>query len=191
MRPGLLSFLALAGCATPSPAPCPNDYAALRDEQMGMIALGEAVLAEAGERDLDKDEQAIVDAAMAIRESRTRVAEEQDLWIVRRAAALLREANAWDRADDRDCADGDPGLSLYCALRAASLEATGAYEHRRTALQEVRFAIEEAAPGARYPHRLMGFNNDPAHTIGDMLGVLSVAEKRLRTRLAQQQACTL
>ena len=49
----------------------------------------------------------------------------------------------WDRADDRICEDGDETFSLYCALKFATIDEVGEYQHRRTALQEVRFALED------------------------------------------------
>ena len=72
-----------------------------------------------------------------------------------------------------------------------SRAATGIYVHRRTVIQEVRYAVEEASVGKDYEHRLRDFNNDPDFTREDMIAVLKVAEDRLSQRLLRQSACAL
>jgi hypothetical protein len=63
------------------------------------------------------------------------------------------------------------------------VEVLGEYEHRRAALQEVRFAIEEVAKGREFEHRLMDFNNLPETRLADVHRVLDVAAARVRARL--------
>jgi len=70
----------------------------------------------------------------------------------------------------------------------------GTYEHRNVALQEVRFAVEDATRDRqmtfdalrhfRLPHRLMDFNNLPDTRLEDIHNVLGVATTRVATRLA-------
>ena len=68
-----------------------------------------------------------------------------DVAILVRAEALLNSASVWNRADDRECTDDEATgkRSLFCALQKACIDVLGSYDHRRVALQEVRFAVEE------------------------------------------------
>jgi hypothetical protein len=52
------------------------------------------------------------------------------------------------------------------------------------ALQEVRFAIEEAASGAVFEHRLRDYNNLQTTSFQDVKAVLHVARDRVAGRLA-------
>jgi hypothetical protein len=56
----------------------------------------------------------------------------------------------------------------------------GRYDHRRAALQEVRFVIKERRKD--YEHRLMGFNNDASTSFSDIKRVLSSAMVRVQAR---------
>src|SRR5262245_43968837 len=69
-----------------------------------------------------------------------------DLRILVRADELLKNESLWNRKDDRECSDDESSgkRSLFCALQKACLDVLGAYDHRRVALQEVRFAVEDA-----------------------------------------------
>ena len=118
-------------------------------------------------------------------EQRDRAVAVQDLRILERAAQLLGEESAWNRADDRQCEDDEAAgkRSLFCALQAASIEVLGSYDHRRVALQEVRFAIEEVAPDREFEHRLRDFNNLPQTTLAQVQDVLRIAQQRVRARL--------
>jgi uncharacterized protein (TIGR02246 family) len=107
----------------------------------------------------------------------------EDLRILERADAILADKGRWDRKDDRVCSAGDTTWSLFCALERASVEVLGTYDHRRAALQEVRFAIEAAAPGRRFEHRLQGYNNLDTTTFDDVKAVLRVARQRVAERL--------
>jgi hypothetical protein len=119
-------------------------------------------------------------------EVRDRAVVAQDLQILERAAQLLNDESAWNRADDRQCKDDEAAgrRSLFCALQAASIEVLGSYDHRRVALQEVRFAIEEVAPDREFNHRLMDFNNLPTTTLAQVQEVLRIARQRVQARLA-------
>ena len=188
----LAASLALAAPTGPAATQCAKDYPALKDREMAIIDLGSAIEASVDDVAALKPEQrAIVDKANALLASRTRIADRKDVEIVDRARALLRDAGAWNRADTRQCTTGEKKVSLFCALQFASRDVTGEYRHRRTAIEEVRIAVEEATRGRDYDHRLMDFNNDPRTRLTDLHAVLAAARTRLVERLKQQAACGL
>jgi len=108
-----------------------------------------------------------------------------DVRILTKAAELLKDESAWNRADDRECTDDEATgkRSLFCALQKACIEVLGKYDHRRVALQEVRFAVEDATRGRDFEHRLRDFNNLPTTRLADIQAVLKVAIDRVRSRL--------
>ncbi len=107
----------------------------------------------------------------------------QDLEILDKASSLLGTESDWNRNDTRECQPDATTLSLFCALQKSSIEVLGAYDHRRVALQEVRFAIEEVSGGREFEHRLMDFNNLPQTTFGDIKRVLAIARSKVAARL--------
>lgn len=119
-------------------------------------------------------------------ERRDRPPEPDDLRILRRAEELLHNESVWNRSDDRACVDDEHAgsRSLFCALHQASLDVAGQYVHRRVALQEVRFAVEETAGGRTFEHRLRDFNNLPDTELADVRRVLQIAHDRIARRLA-------
>ena len=44
--------------------------------------------------------------------------------------------------------------AFFAPLQKACIEVLGKYDHRRVALQEVRFAVEEATRGRDFQHRV-------------------------------------
>ena len=108
-----------------------------------------------------------------------------DLRILEKADALLKDESAWNRNDDRACDDdrATGKFSLFCALETACTEVLGEYDHRRAALQEVRVVVEEAAPQRRFEHRLMDFNNLPETRFDDVKRVLRTSAQRVAARL--------
>ena len=108
-----------------------------------------------------------------------------DLRILLKTAELLRDESVWNRKDDRECDDDEATgkRSLFCALQKACIEVLGAYDHRRVALQEVRFAVEDATRGQDFEHRLRDFNNLPTTQLVDIKRVLQVATDRVKSRL--------
>ena len=110
-------------------------------------------------------------------EKRDQVVSEEDFQILKRAKEILSDEAVWDRNDDRNCEKTDQKWSLFCALWKASIEITGEYQHRRVALQEVRFAIEDVSGGKAYKHRLMDFNN--TSPFSDIHKVLQIALERV------------
>ena len=112
-----------------------------------------------------------------------------DVAILVRADTLLNSAAVWNRADDRDCRDDEATgkRSLFCALEKACIDVLGSYDHRRVALQEVRFAIEDATRGRTFEHRLRDFNNLPETRLEDVKRVLAIAKDRVSARLKAKQ----
>lgn len=110
---------------------------------------------------------------------------EDDLRILTRTVEMLQQDTAWNRKDDRQCADDERQgkWSLYCALNKASTEVLGKYRHRRAAIQQVRLAIKETTPGREYQHRLADYNNDALTTLPDVKRVLNIALERVRHEL--------
>ena len=109
----------------------------------------------------------------------------EDLRILTKANEILRDESVWNRQDDRECND-DNALgkwSLFCALEKACVDVLGQYDHRRVALQEVRFAVEDATRGRQFEHRLMDFNNLAETQFRDVKRVLQVSTERVATRL--------
>lgn len=188
--------LSAAGCANVGPASCDRDYAAMSATEIEDIVAGEDVLRRIirgglAEGDASPEELAAIERMQAILDDRERPVDAIDLAILERAGEILARPEIWDRHDDRACGESDATYSLFCALQTASKEILGAYEHRRAALQEVRFAIEDARPGIEYEHRLMDFNNAPDTRFDDVKAVLAKAATRVRERLALQSRCGL
>ena len=125
--------------------------------------------------------------ATGIRAADPNVALSVDTRILARASELLANPARWNREDNRECPEGEEKLSLYCALILATKETTGAAYHRTTAMEEVRAVIAERSK-KQYPHRLMGFNNDPETRLEDIHAVLRKASARLTQRLAAVQS---
>ena len=118
-------------------------------------------------------------------EQRDQPVSTEDLRILQRAGELLKDESVWNRKDDRECDDDEATgkRSLFCALQKACIEVLGAYDHRRVALQEVRFAVEDATRGRNFEHRLRDFNNLPTTRLADIRKVLQVATDRVKSRL--------
>ena len=109
----------------------------------------------------------------------------EDLRILEKADAFLKDESAWNPKDDRQCDDDKARgrWSLSCALDVACIEVLGQYDHTRAALQEVRFVVEEVTAGRQFEGRLMGFNNLPETRFADIKRVLRLARERVAARL--------
>jgi hypothetical protein len=109
----------------------------------------------------------------------------EDLRILEQAESLLKDESVWNRQDDRECQDDEATgkRSLFCALQKACIDVLGEYDHRRAALQEVRFAVEDATRGRAFEHRLRDFNNLPETGLVDIKRVVRVAKDRVKSRL--------
>lgn len=122
-------------------------------------------------------------------EQRDKPVTQEDLQILQRADKILSSEAVWNRKDTRVCNPEDKTWSLFCALQKASIEVLGSYDHRRVALQEVRFVIEELATGKDLSgHRLMGYNNLPSTQFKDIKKALKIATERVAARLKKQQS---
>jgi hypothetical protein len=95
--------------------------------------------------------------------------------ILRRAAAILSTTAVWNRADDRRCPADAKTWSIFCALQKATLDVTGAFHHRRPALEAVRVIVEERSVGRNYDHRLKDYNNDATTTLADVQSLFKEA----------------
>jgi hypothetical protein len=120
-------------------------------------------------------------------ERRDQPVTDEDVRILRRANDILASPVVWNRHDTRICKPSDKTWSLFCALEKASLEVLGEYRHREVALQEVRFAVEDATKGADFEHRLMDYNNLASTRFEDMKQILKIATDRVSARLAAQK----
>lgn len=122
-------------------------------------------------------------------EQRDRPVTDEDVSILQKAAGLLTREAEWNRQDDRECSDDEATgrRSLFCALQKACIDVLGTYDHRRVALQEVRFAVEDATRSQDFEHRLRDFNNLPGTTLADVRKVLQVATLRVQARLTGQR----
>lgn len=122
-------------------------------------------------------------------ERRDNSVSEEDVEILAGATRLLADESGWNRSDDRECDDDEATdkRSLFCALQKASIEVLGEYDHRRVALQEVRFAIQDVTGGREFAHRLMDFNNLAETTLADIHDVLRISTERVEARLESNQ----
>ena len=120
-------------------------------------------------------------------ERRDQPVTEDDLRILVKADEILKDESVWNRNDDRVCDDDESAgrWSLFCALQKACIDVLGKYDHRRVALQEVRFAVEDATRGRDFEHRLRDFNNLPETRFADVKKVLKVATDRVKSRLKE------
>jgi hypothetical protein len=118
-------------------------------------------------------------------ERRNQPATVEDVRILERADALLKDESAWNRDDDRQCDDdrASERWSLSCALDVACIDVLGYYDHTRLALQEVRFVVEEETSGRQLGGRLMDFNNLPGTRFEDVKRVLRIARERVKERV--------
>ncbi len=116
-------------------------------------------------------------------EQRDQPVTKDDLLILKRADEILSDETKWNRKDDRTCKPEDKIWSLFCALQKASIEVLGKSDHRRVALQEVRFAIEEVTKGRAFEHRLMDYNNLATTDFKDIKQVLKMATEKVEARL--------
>jgi hypothetical protein len=108
-----------------------------------------------------------------------------DLEALEMAEELLADSAHWHKNDDRKCEDDieNDRWSLFCAIKYASIEKMGEYNHHNTAMQALRSAIDEIMPDNGFEHTLMEFNNFPSTTHHDILFVIDRAKKSIEARL--------
>ena len=100
---------------------------------------------------------------------------QHDARILARTMELLDQEQKWFRNDNRKCSEGSDTISLYCALKQASLEVSGNFEHKAASLHQVRKAIVHYKEGVKYSHPIMDFNNDRAIALSDIQSVLAAS----------------
>jgi len=108
-----------------------------------------------------------------------------DLEILDLCFDYLKDSTNWHKSDDRKC-DNDKTenvWSLFCAIRIASIENHGEYNHRGAVIQKTRFVIDELYPNHGYTHTLMDFNNDSSTKFRDIIEVLSIVRDRIKEEL--------
>ncbi len=118
-------------------------------------------------------------------ENKELVFDSTDLQIIQKANSILSDETKWSKDDDRDCIDDihNDRYSLFCALYKASKDVAGDYEHRRAAMQIVRFTLEKYEQDRVVNHRLMDWNNHPETTFEEVKQVLKEAQDRVETQL--------
>jgi hypothetical protein len=104
-----------------------------------------------------------------------------DMETMEMARQLLADSTSWHKKDDRKCDDDieNSTWSLFCALKYASMEKMGEYNHHNTAMQTVRFVIDDLIPDHEFAHTLMDYNNAPSTGHKDILNVLRMAQERI------------
>ena len=102
---------------------------------------------------------------------------------------LLTDPAHWHKKDDRQCDDDieSQQWSLFCALKYTSIEKMGEYNHHNTAMQTVRFAIDDLIPNHGFDHTLMDYNNVRTTKHEDILRVLKMAEERIKKEIEKNQ----
>jgi hypothetical protein len=98
---------------------------------------------------------------------------------VKRAAAILSSTSAWNRSDNRKCPKGATKWSIYCSMEQATIDVSGAFSHRRPALEVVREIVDQRSVGRNYSHRLMDYNNDPLTRLEDVQSLFAEALARM------------
>lgn len=115
-------------------------------------------------------------------------ATQTDLEILNLAYDLLSDPEHWHQNDDRECEDDKENniWSLFCSLKFASVELAKEYNHHNTAIQTVRFVIDDWQPDHKYSHTLMDFNNANSTSHHDILKVIEEAKNRIKKELEGQ-----
>jgi len=182
----LTSLLAAATLGAAAPSSCLAEIERAIASELATIQAGMQVYASVPPDERDERQRALMAETMALLGARERPVSRLDLEILDRAFAILDSEAVWDRADDRVCNPDDTSWSIFCALHQASIEVTGEYEHRRTALQEVRFIIQDRSEGRDYAHRMMDYNNDPETDFAAARSTIASARLVVADRLAAQ-----
>jgi hypothetical protein len=115
-----------------------------------------------------------------VENSRGIASSDLDREIVQRATSILATESNWNRADDRTCPANAKTWSIYCVMQRATVEVTGAFHHRRPALEVVREIIERRTADRQYPHRLMDYNNDVSTRIEDVRALFAQALAQMK-----------
>ncbi len=112
-----------------------------------------------------------------------------DLETLEMTEQLLADSTNWHNNDDRKCDDDVESnhWSLFCALKHASIEKMGEYNHHNTAMQTVRFVIDDLIPNHGFEHTLMDYNNASSTKHGDILRILEIAKERIKKEIENNE----
>ena len=112
-----------------------------------------------------------------------------DLEILDLCFDYMKDSTKWHQNDDRNCDNDklDKIWSLYCAIKNASIEKMGEYNHRGTVIQTTRIVIDELYPDHGYAHTLMDFNNDSSTRFEDIIKVLTIVNDRIEKELLKSE----
>ncbi|WP_323760854.1 hypothetical protein [Maricaulis sp.] len=182
----LTSLAVMALFLAPATAGCEAGFEPSIARELAVIQRGMHVHTSVLQEDRNADQRALMAETMGLLAARDRAVSQLDLDILDRALTLLHSEAVWDRADDRNCRETDTSWSIFCALHQASIAVTGGYEHRRTALQEVRFIIQDRSTGRDYAHRMMDYNNDPTTDFEAARSTITQARAVVAARLDAQ-----
>ncbi|WP_291843651.1 hypothetical protein [Maricaulis sp.] len=172
--------------ATPNAGACDQAIRLDIEAEIATINYGMQIYTSVPEAERTDEQRRLLASVMTLLDSRDRPVSQADVDILDAALGYLSSEAVWDRADDRRCGQQDTRWSIFCALQRASVDVTGTYEHRRTALQEVRFIIEVRSEGRDYAHRMMDYNNDPETSFDEARAVVSEARAVVADRLSRQ-----
>jgi len=108
-----------------------------------------------------------------------------DLAALELTGRLLADSANWHQHDDRRCEDDIERnqWSLFCALKYASIEKMGEYNHHNAAMNTVRFVIDDVVRDHGFAHTLMDYNNAQSTSHADVLLVLDVAKERIKQEM--------
>jgi hypothetical protein len=106
-----------------------------------------------------------------------------DIAIIARAIELIPNESVWNKNDNRQCPEGQPKISMFCALQKATTEISGGVHYRQPALQAVREALNNVDSSRIKDHRIMDYNNHPATTLAEIHQVLRAAQSKLKSDL--------
>jgi len=182
----LISLTAIALVLAPASTGCEAGFEQSIADELAVIQRGMRVYSTVPQAEWNAEQRALMTETMTLLAARDRPVSQLDLDILDRALSILHSEAAWDRADDRECSADDTSWSIFCALHQASIAVSGGYEHRRTALQEVRFIIQDRSAGRDYAHRMMDYNNDPATDFDAARSSIAEARIVVAERLAAQ-----
>jgi hypothetical protein len=102
-----------------------------------------------------------------------------DIEILKRADKIISSGAVWNRADNRECPPTATTWSIYCAVEVAEVQVAGGFHHRRPVMELVRTIVDERTAKKTYPHRLMGYNNDPTTKLEDVRTLFAEAISRI------------
>jgi hypothetical protein len=115
----------------------------------------------------------VVDASRQVRPT------QDDLAIIDRAIAMLPNEGAWNKQDNRQCPEGQPKLSLFCALMKSTTDVSGSVHYRQPAMQAVREELNLVDAKRIKTHRIMDYNNHPDTTLREVHELLGRAKARV------------